>query len=66
MAVSIVRKDSTERASTWEFIGESTDSKPTLEEFPELPNGSDFLEMDTGEVFFWSSSQRMWVAPSSS
>lgn len=36
---------------TAELYGLSTDSKPTQE----VPNGSAFVEIDTGKVFFFNS-----------
>lgn len=40
-----------------ELYGLSTDSKPTQE----VPNGSAFVEIDTGKVFFFNSVSHMWI-----
>jgi hypothetical protein len=40
-----------------EFRGLSTDTKPTQG----LNEGDVFLEMDTGEVYFWDGDK--WIAP---
>ena len=43
----------------WDLRGLSTDTKPT-DAF--IPNGSSFLEMDTGDVYFWDSTAGTWRA----
>ena len=43
----------------WDLRGLSSDSKPTGED---VPNGSSFLEMDTGSVFFWDKENEQWRA----
>lgn len=40
-----------------ELSGLSTDTKPTGEK---IPNGSSFLEMDTGTVYFWDKENSQW------
>ena len=47
---------------TAELYGLSTDTKPTLE----IPNGSVFIEIDTGNVFFFNGSTNVWVSINSS
>ena len=42
---------------TAELYGLSTDSKPTQE----VPNGSAFVEIDTGKVFFFNSVSHAWI-----
>lgn len=39
-----------------EIRGLSSDTKPT----DDIPNGSSFLEMDTGEVYFWDAENSQW------
>lgn len=39
-----------------ELSGLSTDSKPT-----NVPNGSIFVEIDTGKVFFFNAAASTWV-----
>lgn len=36
--------------------GLSTDTKPTTD----IPNGSSFLEMDTGNVYMWDEENKQW------
>lgn len=36
--------------------GLSTDTKPTKD----IPNGSSFLEMDTGNVYMWDEENEQW------
>ena len=43
-----------------EFVGLSTDQKPVS---PEIPNGSSYLCIDSGEVWFYNSSAQAWVLP---
>lgn len=46
-----------DQASAWDFRGLSTDSKPSNNQ---IPNGSSFLEMDTGNVYFWDAENNQW------
>lgn len=39
-----------------ELRGLSTDTKPE-----DVPNGSSFLEMDTGEVFMFDAKNKIWL-----
>lgn len=39
----------------WDLRGLSADEKPT-----ELPNGSTFLEMDTGDVYIFDEEHYQW------
>lgn len=41
----------------FEFRGLSTDAKPTAS----IPNGTSFLEIDTGEVYYFDGEQ--WILP---
>lgn len=47
---------------TAELYGLSTDTKPTLE----IPNGSVFIEIDTGNVLFFNGSTSTWVSTNNS
>ena len=38
------------------YYGLSTDSKPTG-----IANGSCFIEMDTGKLYFWNAAGTAWV-----
>lgn len=45
--------------------GLSTDTKPTLD--PSIPNGTAFLEIDTGDVYYFDGTEDAatpWVLPS--
>lgn len=55
----INQKDSTERANCWEIRGWSDEEKPTKD----IPEGSSFFEMDTGDVWFWRQSKQEWILP---
>lgn len=37
----------------WDFIGLSTDTKPTPATSEKVTNGSTFYEADTSKLFFW-------------
>ena len=46
-----------------DYIGLSTDEKPTaISDAVGLPNGSRFLEMDTGVKYFYNADSLEWVA----
>lgn len=50
--------------SVREIRGLSTDTKPTnanLEEGGIIPNGSVFIEMDTGKVFMFDYDNQRWL-----
>lgn len=44
------------RTSGWDFRGLSSDTKPT-----DCPNGSTFLEMNTGKVFAFDETGKQWL-----
>ena len=41
----------------WDLRGISTDTKPTHDQ---VPNGSTYLEMDTGDVFIFDKTNTVW------
>lgn len=41
----------------WDLRGLSSDSKPSG---AEIPNGSSFLEMDTGDVYLFDKQNSQW------
>lgn len=41
----------------WDFIGLSTDSKPTSATSSKVVDGSTFFEADTSKLFFWTKDQ---------
>lgn len=51
----------TANTSVYDFKGLSTDDKPTLEDFPNMENGSTFLEMDTKHLSYWDAEHEEWV-----
>lgn len=42
----------------WDLRGLSTDTKPTYEQ---VPNGSTYLEMDTGNVYVFDKAGTRWL-----
>lgn len=43
----------------WDLRGLSGDTKPTHDQ---VPNGSTFLEMNTGNVYIWDKQNSQWRA----
>jgi hypothetical protein len=41
----------------WDFIGLSTDEKPTPATSNKVVNGSTFFEADTSKLYFWTNDQ---------
>ena len=57
MITALTDRDvSSEKANAMEYRGLSTDTKPT-----DAPNGSVFLEMDTGDVYMYNADGSEWV-----
>lgn len=58
----INRKYDTGRVSTWEIFGKSSDEKPTVANGAEeiAPDGSIFVELDTGEGYYYDSTADTW------
>ena len=48
-------------ADQLEIFGLSTDTKPTIADYPSMRNGSSFLEMDTKKIYFYDSENAQWV-----
>lgn len=46
-----------EAGMAWDYRGLSTDAKPVGEA---IPNGSTFLEMDTGNVYIFDEENMLW------
>ena len=55
-SVSFTGKD-----GIYDFMGLSTDSKPTIAKFPSMKNGSSFFEMDTKKIYFYDAENAQWV-----
>ena len=51
----------TSSKTQYDFEGLSTDTKPTATDFPDMGNGSSFLEMDTKVLFFYDENSDNWV-----
>lgn len=45
-----------QQKTRWDFIGLSTDSKPTIDN-PKVTDGSTFFEADTSKLYFWLTDQ---------
>lgn len=62
MAVTLNRYGSKDNRLPADLWGNSTDEKP-LEEWEgiAIENGSTFVEIDTGEVFFFDKENKRWV-----
>lgn len=58
--VTLDRVGGQEINKSCEFVGLSTDQKPVS---PEIQNGSSYLCIDSGEVWFYNSSAQAWVLP---
>lgn len=43
--------------SRWDFIGLSSEAKPTPENSKKVVDGSTFLEVDTSKLYFWTRGQ---------
>lgn len=64
MAFSVSRMGGAVQDMTTDLVGLSTDTKPTkADDDMDLANGSTFLEMDTGNVFFYDKANDEWVEP---
>ena len=51
----------TGRDNIYDFMGLSTDEKPTITDFPSMKNGSSFFEMDTKKIYFYDAENAQWV-----
>lgn len=45
----------------YDFMGLSTDTKPLIEDYPSMKNGSSFMEMDTKKLYFYDADNDRWV-----
>lgn len=60
--ITAFRTEGTEEKGKFEFMGLSTDTKPTgTYEDTELMNGSSFFEMDNQAVKFYDESTQTWI-----
>ena len=44
----------TQQYTRWDFLGLSTDSKPTPATSNKVVDGSTFLEVNTSKLYFWT------------
>lgn len=63
--ITIFKKESTfdstnEKKKDVEIRGLSTDTKPSIEDLPDLTNGSVFIEIDTGKIYFYDAENNLW------
>lgn len=47
----------TQQFTRWDFIGLSTDEKPTPTTSNKVVDGSTFYEADTSKLYFWTKTQ---------
>ena len=60
--ISAFRTEGTDLKGKFEFMGLSTDTKPTeTYEGTEIMNGSSFFEMDNQAVKFYDETTKNWV-----
>ena len=52
----------TRTGGSWihEYTGLSTDEKPVTNDIRKIPNGSTFLEMDTGDIYVYDLENATW------
>lgn len=49
------------KRTAWDLRGLSTDTKPTnLTGYGDVPNGSTFLEIDTGDIYAYDADGESW------
>lgn len=60
--ISAFRTEGTDLKGKFEFMGLSTDTKPTeTYEGTEIMNGSSFFEMDNQSVKFYDETTKSWI-----
>lgn len=64
--VSIIKTDISKieedgKVFTGELVGLSTDSKPTSINGNQIGNGTRFIEMDTGKIYFYNEDANQWL-----
>lgn len=47
--------------TVYDFNGLSTDDKPLIADFPDMENGSTFMEIDTKKLYFYNADADAWV-----
>lgn len=61
--VTLNKRNDGRYSEAWEYYGKSTDTKPAESNDLNIPNGTAFLEIDTGDVYFWDDSEKEWLKP---
>ena len=60
MATVLNRKNDTKHVSTYEYFGTHTDTKPTSAGGDHVADRSMYVELDTGEVYYYDVSTDTW------
>ena len=58
MATMLDRAGWQKESRTSDFRGKSTDTKPISDD---IPNMSTYLEVDTGDIYFWDKDTNVWL-----
>ena len=59
--VTVSSPSQTDGKIKYDLDGLSTDTKPTLTEYPDMKNGSTYMEMDTKKLYMWDAENEQWV-----
>ena len=59
--ITFTGNSKTETGYKYDFEGLSTDSKPTIAQYPSMMNGSSFFEMDTKKLYYYDAENAQWV-----
>lgn len=59
--VTVSSPSNTGANGIYDFNGLSTDSKPTKTQYPDMANGSTFMEIDTKVLKFYDAENETWV-----
>lgn len=60
MATVLNKKSDTRYASTNEYYGTSSDTKPTIANGDEVPDRSIYLELNTGDIYYYTIGTDTW------
>lgn len=58
MSTMLDRAGWQKESRTADFRGKSTDTKPISDD---IPNMSSYLEVDTGDIYFWDKDTNAWI-----
>lgn len=59
--VTFTGMSKTDNDYQYDFNGLSSDTKPLIADYPNMKNGSSFLEMDTKKIYFYDAENNEWV-----